>query len=419
MKHIKSILLIAVICLFCKVACMQACTSFIVSGKSTPDGRPLLFKNRDTGEFNTLSVYFKGDKYDFIADVNANSKDEGVWYGHNSAGFAIINTAAYNLNPKEKDNNAMSNDKNKFVEKDGYVMKMALGKCSTLKDFEQMIDTMAKPLRCNSNFGIIDAHGGCAYYEVNNNGYVKFDVNDPKIAPYGYLVRTNHGMSGDRNIDKGLCRYMAISDICLNLYNENGFSIENALKVPHYLTHGLTNLNLYDYIPDNDSQPCFMAFRDFIPRCATATAVLIQGVKSGESPLLTVSWTIVGSPLTTIAVPLCITPSGKLPSLVTKGSNGKSTLCSWGLSLKKELFPIERGEGCDYIDLSKLINKQGTGILQKNAIIEKEVVNKGEKVLEVARKNGKFDKSIDDYYAWFDAYVTNAYQTQYPEIFNK
>ena len=26
-----------------------ACTSFIVSGKATPDGRPLIFKNRDTG----------------------------------------------------------------------------------------------------------------------------------------------------------------------------------------------------------------------------------------------------------------------------------------------------------------------------------------------------------------------------------
>ena len=33
-----------------------ACTSFIVSGRVTKDGRPMIFKNRDTGEQNNVVV---------------------------------------------------------------------------------------------------------------------------------------------------------------------------------------------------------------------------------------------------------------------------------------------------------------------------------------------------------------------------
>lgn len=51
-----------------------------------------------------------------------------------------------------------------------------------------------------------------ACYETGNSGYVKFDANDPLQAPYGYLIRTNHGISGDRSMDQGLERFLAIQD---------------------------------------------------------------------------------------------------------------------------------------------------------------------------------------------------------------
>jgi len=63
------------------------------------------------------------------------------------------------------------------------------------------------------------------------------------------------------------------------------------------------------------------------------------------------------------------------------------------------------------------VNQQGNGIMQKVALIEKEVVAKGQKEIEKARKNGKFDKSIDEYYSWADTYITQSYQSQFPEIF--
>lgn len=76
-----------------------ACTSAVVSGKVTPDGRPLLWKNRDTDYLRNHVAYIKGEKYNFIADVNSDNFPDlkEAWVGTNSAGFALMNTQSYNL----------------------------------------------------------------------------------------------------------------------------------------------------------------------------------------------------------------------------------------------------------------------------------------------------------------------------------
>ena len=77
---------------------VQACTSAVVSGKVTPDGRPLLWKNRDTDFMQNHIDYVKGEKYNFIAVVNsANAYLKEAWMGTNSSGFALMNTQSYNL----------------------------------------------------------------------------------------------------------------------------------------------------------------------------------------------------------------------------------------------------------------------------------------------------------------------------------
>ena len=76
-----------------------ACTSAVVSGKVTPDGRPLLWKNRDTDYLRNHVAYIKGEKYNFIADVNSANFPalKEAWMGTNSVGFALMNTQPYNL----------------------------------------------------------------------------------------------------------------------------------------------------------------------------------------------------------------------------------------------------------------------------------------------------------------------------------
>ena len=88
MKHLYSIILL----LF--VACLQteACTTAIVSGKYTADGRPLLYKHRDTGSLQNKLMHFTDGKYSYVGIVNSTDNvGKEVWGGYNSAGFAIMN----------------------------------------------------------------------------------------------------------------------------------------------------------------------------------------------------------------------------------------------------------------------------------------------------------------------------------------
>ena len=76
----------------------QACTSAVISGKITPDGRPLLWKQRDTDTAQNSVMYFSGKRFSFVAIINSNEKNpRDIWIGTNSAGFSIMNTQSYNL----------------------------------------------------------------------------------------------------------------------------------------------------------------------------------------------------------------------------------------------------------------------------------------------------------------------------------
>ena len=136
-----------------------ACTSAIITGKATPDGRPLMWKHRDTGELNNKVKHFKGEKYSFYALVNSpDALKKEAWTGTNEAGFSIMNTASYNL----KNDNVPSDQ----MDKEGEVMFKALATCRTLADFEKLLDKYKRPMGVEANFGVIDAEGGAAYYEV-------------------------------------------------------------------------------------------------------------------------------------------------------------------------------------------------------------------------------------------------------------
>ena len=410
MKHLTITCLLVSAALLGGAAHSNACTSIIVSGKVTPDGRPYIFKNRDTHDLDNLAIQIQGPRYRFIGIVA--TKDtlyKSVWSGHNEVGFAIANTAAYNLNGEpEPGKPRPQGDDN-----DGILMRKALGTCRTLGDFEHLLDSIKAqgPIPSNSNFAVLDAEGGVAYYETGNKGYVKYDANDPLVAPYGFIVRTNHGMSGERSLDQGVERYLAISDYAARAAFANDLGFENIIrKVTRNLKHGLTQIDLHDFQPQDDSQPVYFPFRDFIPRYLTASAQLIQGVKENESPLLTTAWTIVGSPLTTVAIPLWITTDGKLPNVVTHQKPGQQApLVTASFELKRQLFPIERGNGQDYINLARLINRSGTGIIQQIEPIETEIFYRSRAI----RQSNTPNKDISEFYRWVEQYVREQYSQRF------
>ena len=401
-KILISLVVLAV--MMTEVQPLLACTSVIVSGRVTKDGRPMIFKHRDSGNVHNMMLVVQGKKYRYLGLVNAgDTLPKDVWGGYNEAGFGIINTAAYNLNGNGGDTDG-----------DGILIRKALELCATLEDFERLMDTVKKPRDVNSNFAVLDAKGGCAYYETGNYKYVKFDVNDPAVAPEGYLMRTNFGTTGNHKLDQGVERYQAITafmaEACKEGHLEHDYLITH---ISRYLKHGVTQLDMYDMMPETETDTCYVSFHDYIARYSTASVVLVQGVRPDESPLNTISWTIMGWPLTTIAMPLALLPSGKLPTLVSNDGTGHSRLCEMGLQLKSRVFTLKKGNNTAfYGNLAPLINKKGTGILQQLLLIEEDVMRQGEEAVAALRK-AKDSKAMEAYYDWVDVFITEQYKSKF------
>ena len=187
---------------------LSACTSAVVSGKVTPDGRPLLWKNRDTDFMRNHIDYVKGEKYDFIAVVNSdNAYLKEAWMGTNSAGFALMNTQSYNLvDVKDGEERGAAN---------GRIIYRALEVCATVEDFCHFLDTISKPSYIEANLGVIDAKGGAVMFEVDYQTYIMYDANNPKDAPYGYIARTNFSFAGKVNEGAGYVRYMEADQVLM------------------------------------------------------------------------------------------------------------------------------------------------------------------------------------------------------------
>ncbi len=382
MKKIFSLSLLVLA--LCWSVTTDACTSAIFTGKATPDGRPLLWKHRDTGELNNRIEFFpsgNGRKYSFLGLVNSPVQDGEVWTGTNEVGFSIMNTASYNLQSEAAD----------FEDQEGVLMYQALGSCKTLKDFERMLDKMKKPRGIEANFGVIDAEGGAAYYEVNNTEWTKVDVNDPKIAPEGFLVYTNHSYTGRMDEGMGYVRYNTANEITHNAWiRGESFTpqwIFNHLSRSYY--NSLLGIDL-DKNPKLAPEGWFVD-QDFIPRRSTSASIVVKGVKPGENPDLTVMWTILGYPPCGIAEPLFVANGAHQPEYMLKGS-GKGDncrMCDEALARRAHVFPLKRGNGRNYFNVRKAQQYRKT-----LAPAERAIFHKTNEALEIMYEQGRFDASL-------------------------
>jgi len=365
-----------------------ACTSAIITGKITPDGRPLLWKNRDTGEDNNRIQFFKGTKYNFIALVNSPDSTGVVWMGTNSAGFSIMNTASYNL----------KDDDIKEADQEGAIMFEALSVCKNLADFENFLKKHKKPMGVEANFGVIDAEGGAAYYETNNSKFVKVDANDPKIAPDGYLIYTNFSYTGRYNEGMGYIRYKTATEIISRQSAHMNITpawIFNNLSRSFY--HSLQGFDLLkpDQSPERFSG--WVVDQDFIPRKTSTASVVVQGVKPGENPEMTTMWTVLGYPPAGVAVPLWVKAGEKQPSVLMRTNDSEnSTACDQALSLKYMIFSLKRGNGGKYMNFNLVYNSKGTGFMQELKPAE-EIINRLYKPsIEKWRKEGLNTKELEE-----------------------
>jgi len=357
-----------------------ACTSAIITGKITLDGRPLLWKNRDTGEENNRIQFFKGKKYDFIALVNSPDITGVVWMGTNSAGFSIMNTASYNI----------KDDDVKNMDKEGEIMYEALSVCKNLADFEDFLTNHQKPLGVEANFGVIDAEGEAAYYETNNTKFVKVDANDPKIAPEGYLVYTNFSYTGRFNEGMGYIRFKTATEI---LSKQAPFMN----ITPHWIFNNLSrsfyhSLQGFDLLKPDHSPEQFNGWvvdQDFIPRKSSTASVVIQGVKPNENPEMTIMWTVLGYPPVGVAIPLWVKAEENQPYPVLRSKDSQNAIaCDKALALKYKIFSLKRGNGGKYMSFNLISNSKGTGYMQQLKPAEESIYMMYMSPIEKWRTNG-------------------------------
>lgn len=357
----------------------QACTSIIVTGKHTADGRPLMWKHRDTSQPTNHMVYLQGERFNFIGLMNSN-RDGDIWVGTNTAGFSIMNTASFNL----------KDDDVKDMDKEGLLMRRALEVCATTADFEHFLDTLRRPMRVEANFGVIDAQGGAAYYETNNHRYFKRDANDPRLAPEGYLLCTNFSFNGKEDKGLGYIRYASAAEI-VKPWKAADFTPERLFwEGSNSFYNAQTGINLYHSTQNAAIAPNgWVLENDFIARRESTAAMVIQGVKKGENPEMVTLWTELGYPPLAFAVPLWVKMADRLPALVTYRDDMKTApLCRWSTDLKNTVYPIRRGSGARYLNWGKMWNTEGNGYLQRLRPAWQKVYNRFASELPKWRKHG-------------------------------
>jgi len=354
---------------------MYPCTSAVVSGRVTPDGRPLLWKHRDASDLNNRIVHFEaeGGKLEFVGLVNGvDTMANEVWAGYNTSGFAIMNTASYNL----------KNDTSSLSDREGVVMKQALGECRTVEDFARLLYSLPRPIGVEANFGVVDALGGAAYFEVNSYEVFRYDVKD---SPDGYLLRTNYSVSGRPNEGYGYIRYDNAARLFSRATSERSIT-------PEWIT-GICSRSFYHTLLGRDfTTDTWVVDQDFIPRRSTSASVVIEGVKSGESPVFTTMWTMLGYPPCSVVLPVWIGCEYGVPTLLQGSEDSvRSPLCEWSNRLKNKVFSLERGSGPHYLHMALLYNPESNGYAQRLLSLEKEIYAEGRIVLDEARRKGEWD----------------------------
>lgn len=379
------------------------CTTAIVSAKAAKDGRPLLLKNRDSDfEFNSL-VFNKTGKYSFTGLINAaDSKAKEVWTGINSMGFAIMNSASYNLKPES--------DTTSIADREGIVMREALQNCATVDDFEKLLQSMPKPLGVEANFGVIDAFGGAAYFETDNFAYKKYDVNDLAVAPDGYLIRTNYSCSGDPEKGAGHIRFVTATELFKDAYKKNGLTVDFLLHdVARCLYHSATGIDAEKIALQTKSSKRYIPFQDFIPRHSTSAVLVVEGVKAGENANLTTMWAALGFSLATVAVPVWNNEAVEIPKILQSIDGKPSAMSAYAVAEKRRLFSYKGSEKERYINIKGVTNKAKTGAWQKALKVETQIIAKAKTLVDAWRKKGMQNAELSEFYHWTEALLTTAY----------
>lgn len=339
----------------------EQCTSAVLSPAASATGGAVLWKNRDTDTLSNKVVFVRETPHSYLALVNYDAASgRQAWTGLNSAGFAIMNTVAYNLPEKSGE----------MKDLEGLIMADALRTCATVADFETFLQAnLGRDLGALTNFGVIDAAGKAFIYEVHNHGFQKIDA---AAAPEKYLVNTNFARTGESGEGAGYLRYDRATQLfkALPAGPVDPFTI--LTRFSRDTGHALLRHPAQSEWKQMPATPeSWIHTRHTINRPDTSTAVVIVGRNPADPASIATMWVIPGEPLTAVAVPLWV-EAGRSPELLWKGE--KSALWEESKRIRKLIRPLPEKEKEEYLLVSKLDNAAGTGYLPKLLETEADIV---------------------------------------------
>jgi hypothetical protein len=351
---------------------LLACTAAVVSPHASADGRPFLWKNRDTTCLSNKLVFVRDEPHSFLALVDTTDvSGRRCFAGLNDAGFAIINTVAYNLpqTPGEVE------------DLEGMIMADALRTCATVDDFGSMLTArLGAELGSLANFGVLDAVGEAALFELHNHGYERVDAAG---VPDRYLVVTNYARSGEPGMGHG---YLRFARACRLFAERSAGGIDHravltrfSRDTDHVLLEHPPRESWADLPADRDR---WIVTRDCIDRPSTAAAVVIVGRDPAQPASRATLWLIPGEPLCAPALPLWV-EAGASPAPLWRGD--EAPLWRESLRLKGLLRGVPEGHRRDYLNLIRLDNAAGTGWLPRLLSLEADIIAGAESFLPELR----------------------------------
>jgi len=378
----------------------------VISGKITPDGRPLLWKNRDTSDPNNKVVFLKGEKYSFIGVINSTDKNAlHVWQGINSQGFAIINTNSTDLSmgPGTGGQN-------------GIFMKRALGECADVTEFEDLLNRTNGQRNVATNYGVIDARGRACFFETGNDSFVKYDVNNPKDAPQGFIIRTNYAFSApEKNQGGGYIRYEralhVLEEAATRKHISHRFLLQEAAR--DLINEKLHSDSYKKVRRSSFENPLYINTSDTINRNSSVSVSVFHGAPSPEKAFLATMWVLLGQPVTSVAVPLWA-HAQDVPEEMT----GKNTAPMNDLARKivSFLYDDNRGHMGQYMNATKLLKYGKKGILNVLDKIEDDILAQTETKLDIWSKGNPTASDMLDFEKRITSHTYTAIQQSFPKI---
>ncbi len=285
-------------------AATEACTSAMAGAARGAGGRWLLWKHRDSGHADNYVRRFAATDSTraYVALFNASdTAAREAWIGFNDAGFAVMNTATYNIPAPAPDRQ----------DREGFVMSAALRRCATLADFQRMLRDNGDRLGVQANFGAFDVEGHGAYFEISDRSALRvFPVDSLSAVALGVewaggddeglLTRTNYSLSGGRKGRLGVSRHCAEMHLLDSVTaTRRPWASPGEVAAEDFIE----TLSRSFYLPEKGVDLLDgTAIRrpdngDVIPRWSSCASVVVEGPLPGENPAETmIMWSVVGFP---------------------------------------------------------------------------------------------------------------------------